>query len=73
VDALAASDWPKANGDAERDRSTAETFRRERARLRHVVCQRVPDAAEAEDILQEVFLELVETALLVEPAEQVGA
>jgi RNA polymerase sigma factor (sigma-70 family) len=33
----------------------------------------VHDAADAEDILQEVFYELVEAARLVRPVEQVGA
>ena len=57
----------------EQDRSLAEAFRRERARLRSFIRHRVADPADAEDILQEVFYELVEAARLVRPVEQVGA
>ncbi len=55
------------------DRSIAETFVRQRARLRGFIRKRVPDPADAEDILQEVFYELVEAARLLRPVEQVGA
>ncbi len=55
------------------DRSIAETFVRQRARLRGFIRKRVPDPADAEDILQEVFYELVEAARLVRPVEQVSA
>jgi len=46
---------------------------RQRGRLRGFIRKRVPDPADAEDILQEVFYELVEAARLVRPVEQVGA
>ncbi len=69
MDALPATDWAMT----EPDRTTAETFRRKRARVGHFIRRRVPDAADAEDILQEVFFELMETARLLEPVEQVGA
>jgi RNA polymerase sigma factor (sigma-70 family) len=63
-----------ANGVmTEQDRSIAEAFRRERARLRSFIRRRVPDPADAEDILQEVFYELVQAARLLRPVEQVGA
>jgi RNA polymerase sigma factor (sigma-70 family) len=55
------------------DRTIAAAFRRERTRLAGFIRRRVPDAADAEDILQEVFGDLVEAARLPEPIEQVGA
>jgi RNA polymerase sigma factor (sigma-70 family) len=55
------------------DRSIADTFARQRARLRGFIRKRVPDPADAEDILQDVFYELVEATRLVRPVEQVGA
>ena len=42
-------------------------------RLRSFVRRRVADAADVEDILQEVFLELAESYRAVAPVEQVGA
>lgn len=44
---------------AETDRSIVEAFLRERGRLRGFIRRRVPDPADAEDILQEVFSELL--------------
>lgn len=58
---------------AAQDRSISEAFARERGRLRSFIRRRVPDPAEAEDILQEAFYELVEAARLVKPVEQIGA
>lgn len=58
---------------AEKDKRIAEAVRRERARLKNFIRQRVPDPAEAEDILQDVFYEFVEAYRLPEPIEQVGA
>jgi RNA polymerase sigma factor (sigma-70 family) len=55
------------------DRRISETFVREQARLRNFIRRRVPDRADAEDILQEVFYELVEAYRLMKPIEQVGA
>ena len=49
------------------------TVVRERARLAAFIRRRVPDAGEAEDILQDVFYELVQAWRLPEPIEQVGA
>ena len=57
----------------EQDRSLAEAFTQERARLRSFIRRRVADPADADDILQEVFYELVEAARLLRPVEQVGA
>jgi RNA polymerase sigma factor (sigma-70 family) len=58
---------------AEQDRRIAETVTRERARLVNFIRRRVPDASEAEDILQDVFYEFVAAYRLPEPIEQVGA
>lgn len=58
---------------AEQNRQISEVVRRERARLRNFVRKRVPDAGDAEDILQEVLYELVETYRLMHPVEHAGA
>lgn len=58
---------------AERNRRLTETVVRESGRLGSFIRQRVPDPGEAEDILQDVFFELVEAWRLPEPIEQVGA
>jgi RNA polymerase sigma factor (sigma-70 family) len=58
---------------AEQDRSLVDAFRRERGRLRAFIRGRVLDPADAEDILQDVFSELVEAARLLRPVEEVGA
>ena len=55
------------------DDHITETVLRERARLRNFIRKRVPDPSEAEDILQDVFFELVAAYRLPEPLEQVGA
>jgi RNA polymerase sigma factor (sigma-70 family) len=54
------------------DRLT-EIFRREQGRLRSFVRRRVADEGDAEDILQDVFYELVEAYRLMKPVEQAGA
>jgi RNA polymerase sigma factor (sigma-70 family) len=58
---------------AEQDQRITETVERERARLRNFIRRRVADAADAEDILQEVFYELVEAYRMMQPLEQVSA
>ena len=58
---------------AEQDRQIADTVRRDRARLRDFIRRRVADDGEAEEILQEVFYELVEAYRLMKPIEQVSA
>jgi RNA polymerase sigma factor (sigma-70 family) len=58
---------------AEDNRSLADTFAQESARLRNFVRRRVADAGDAEDILQDVFYELVEARRMLRPIEQVGA
>ena len=49
--------------------SIEETFQRERGRLRNFIRKRVPDATDAEDILQDVFYALIQAW----PIEQVTA
>ncbi|RIX49190.1 MAG: sigma-70 family RNA polymerase sigma factor [Rhodocyclales bacterium GT-UBC] len=58
---------------ADQNRRITETIRRERGRLGNFIRQRVPDAGEAEDILQDVFFEFVEAYRLPKPIEQAGA
>src|SRR5436305_15149627 len=58
---------------AEQDRRIAQAVAREGSRLRAFIRQRVADASDAEDILQEVLYELVEAVRLMTPIEQVGA
>jgi RNA polymerase sigma factor (sigma-70 family) len=58
---------------AERDRRLSEAIEREQPRLRNFIRKRVADAGDAEDILQEIFYELVEAYRLMKPVEQVGA
>jgi RNA polymerase sigma factor (sigma-70 family) len=58
---------------AEQDQRIAEAIDLEKARLRNFIRRRVADPSDAEDILQEVFYEFVETYRLMKPIEQAGA
>ena len=55
----------------EQDSRIYEIITRERSRLRNFIRRRVPDPADAEDIVQEVFYELVEANRLLMPIEHV--
>jgi RNA polymerase sigma factor (sigma-70 family) len=55
------------------DRRIGETIEKERNRLRNFIRKRVPDVEDAEDILQDVFYELVEATRLMKPIERVSA
>ena len=55
----------------EQDQRISEVVKREQSRLRNFIRRRVPDARDAEDILQEVFYELVEANRLLMPIEHV--
>jgi RNA polymerase sigma factor (sigma-70 family) len=57
----------------DQDEQIAATVRRERGRLRSFIRRRVADEGDAEDILQEVFYELVDAYRSMKPVEQVGA
>jgi RNA polymerase sigma factor (sigma-70 family) len=58
---------------AEQDRRISEAFEREQPRLRSFIRRRVADSRDAEDILQEVFTELVEAYRLFQNIDQAGA
>ena len=58
---------------SEQDRRIAETIEREQGRLRNFIRKRVPDRRDVEDVLQDVFFELVEAYRLMKPIEEVGA
>jgi RNA polymerase sigma factor (sigma-70 family) len=55
------------------DQRITEAVQREQARLRNFIRRRVADRGDAEDILQEVFYEFVESYRLLRPIEQAGA
>jgi RNA polymerase sigma factor (sigma-70 family) len=55
----------------EQDRQISEVVRREQSRLRNFIRRRVPDPLDAEDILQDVFYELVEANRLLMPIEHI--
>lgn len=56
---------------AEQDRQIAEAIDREQPRLRNFIRRRVADREDAEDILQEVFYELLEAYRMIKPVEQI--
>lgn len=58
--------------NAEQDQGISDTVASERARLRRFIRRHVVDRDEAEDILQEVFYELVGAYRLMQPIEQMG-
>jgi RNA polymerase sigma factor (sigma-70 family) len=65
-------DKPSSNtAVTEQDRQISEVITQERSRLRNFIRRRVPDASDAEDIVQEVFYELVEASRLLMPIEHV--
>jgi RNA polymerase sigma factor (sigma-70 family) len=55
----------------EPDQRISEVVEREQSRLRNFIRRRVPDPRDAEDILQDVFYELVEANRLLMPIEHV--
>jgi RNA polymerase sigma factor (sigma-70 family) len=57
----------------EQDQRISEAVEREQLRLRNFIRKRVPGEGDVEDILQDVFYELVEAYRLMKPVEQVGA
>src|SRR6202049_1040422 len=62
-----------ASSSAEQDRRIAEAVARDEGRLRRFIRRRVVSEGDAEDILQDVFYELVESYRLMKPVEQVSA
>ena len=69
MDKAASADWIMA----QQDERLTEAIGREQGRLRNFIRRRVADEADAEDILQDVFYELVEAYRMMRPIEQVGA
>ena len=55
----------------EQDRQISEVVAKERSRLRNFIRRRVPNEADVEDLLQEVFYELVEANRLLMPIQHV--
>jgi len=55
----------------EQDRQISEVVAEQRSRLRNFIRKRVPNDADVEDLLQEVFYELVEANRLLMPIEHV--
>ena len=57
----------------EQDRFIAEAFERDESRLRGFIRKRVLDTSDAEDVLQDVFYELIEAYRLMKPMEHTTA
>jgi RNA polymerase sigma factor (sigma-70 family) len=57
----------------EQNRRVSEAIEREGSRLQSFIRRRVADEEDVEDILQDVFFELLEMYRLMKPVEQVGA
>ena len=57
----------------DQDQQISEAISRDESRLRSFIRRRVADQGEAEDILQDVFYELVEAYRMMKPVEQVTA
>src|SRR5258706_14658339 len=62
---------PRITGMTEQDRQVSEIIAEERSRLRNFIRRRVRDPADAQDIVQEVFYELVEANRLLMPIDHV--
>jgi RNA polymerase sigma factor (sigma-70 family) len=68
MEELSSSTWM-----TEQDRQISEIVAQERPRLRSFIRSRVPDPADVEDIVQDVFYKLVEANRLLMPIEHVTA
>ena len=62
-------DEPPRTSMTEQDRQISEIISEERSRLRNFIRRRVPDPSDVEDIVQEVFYELVEANRRLMPIE----
>ena len=58
---------------AQQDRLIADAVTRDESRLRSFIRSRVLDTGDAEDVLQDVFYELIQTYRMMKPVEQVTA
>lgn len=63
----------KSQWQMTQDQRISDAVNREYARLRNFIRKRVADQGDAEDLLQEVFYELVEAYRMTKPIEQVTA
>lgn len=57
----------------EQDQQISDAIEREKPRLRNFIRRRVPNQSDAEDILQEVFYELLVAYRMMKPVEQITA
>jgi RNA polymerase sigma factor (sigma-70 family) len=57
----------------EENRFLADAMEREEPRLRSFIRRRVLDTSDAEDVLQDVFYELISAYRMMKPVEQMGA
>lgn len=69
MDAALRKQWPMT----EQDERIFAAVARDQPRLRNFIRRRVADPGDAEDILQDVFYELVETYRMMKPVEQITA
>src|ERR1700685_251982 len=69
MDVALRNQWPMSD----QDQRISDAIARDEPRLREFIRRRVADRSEAEDILQDVFYELVEAYRLMKPVEQVTA
>ena len=69
MDEVLRRQWPMT----EQDQRISEAVSRDEPRLRKFIRKRVADPGDAEDILQDVFYELVEAYRMTKPVEQVTA
>src|ERR1700727_863040 len=69
MDEALTKQWPTV----EQDQRISDAVSREQSRLRNFIRRRVPDPGDAEDILQDVFYELVEAYRMMKPVEQMTA
>ena len=66
-------DAPSITSMTEQDRQISEIIAEQGSRLRNFIRKRVPNEADAEDLLQEVFFEVLEASRLMAPVQQWGA
>ena len=69
MDVALNNQWPMSD----QDQRISEAIARDEPRLRDFIRRRVADRSEAEDILQDVFYELVEAYRMMKPVQQVTA
>jgi RNA polymerase sigma factor (sigma-70 family) len=69
MDEALSTGWPMT----EQDQRISEAITRDEGRLRSFIRRRVPDRSDAEDVLQDVFYELVQAYRMMKPIEQVTA